>query len=88
MTAANPPPAHAPAVNAGAMAGLIHRPPFHGRLLIDGAWADAADGATLERRSPAHGTVASIHARAGRADAARAIAAARRAADHGPWPRM
>ena len=33
MTAANPPPAHAPAVNAGAMAGLIHRPPFHGRLL-------------------------------------------------------
>lgn len=88
MTAANPPPAHAPAVNAGAMAGLIHRPPFHGRLLIDGAWADAADGATLERRSPAHGTVASIHARAGLADAARAIAAARRAADHGPWPRM
>ncbi|KAA9177783.1 sorbosone dehydrogenase, partial [Delftia sp. BR1] len=62
MTAANPPPAHAPAVNAGAMAGLVHRPPFHGRLLIDGAWADAADGATLERRSPAHGTVASIHA--------------------------
>lgn len=63
-------------------------PPFLGRLLIDGAWADAADGATLQRHSPAHGTLASIHARAGLADAQRAIAAARRAADHGPWPRM
>ena len=28
--------------------------PFHGRLLIDGDFADAADGARLERRSPAH----------------------------------
>jgi betaine-aldehyde dehydrogenase len=69
-------------------AGPLAQPPFLGRLLIDGLWTGAADGATLQRHSPAHGTLVSIHARAGLADAARAIAAARRAFDHGPWPRM
>lgn len=76
-------PAHAPTA-----ADLVHRPPMRGRLLIDGAWADAADGATLERRSPAHGTVVAVHARAGLDDAMRAIAAARQASDHGPWPHL
>ena len=62
--------------------------PFLGKLLIDGAWVDAADGSTLERRSPAHDTLVAVYARAGTADAERAIAAARRAFDTGPWPRM
>jgi acyl-CoA reductase-like NAD-dependent aldehyde dehydrogenase len=67
----------------------IHgRRPYKGRLFIDGAWADAADGCTLERKSPAHDQVVAIYAKAGEADALRAIAAARRAFDHGPWPRM
>ncbi len=64
------------------------RPPFLGKLLIDGAWVDAADGGTLERRSPAHGTLVATYAEAGVADAERAIAAARRAFDAGPWPRL
>jgi acyl-CoA reductase-like NAD-dependent aldehyde dehydrogenase len=62
--------------------------PFHGRLLIDGDFADAADGARLERRSPAHEHLVAVYAKAGAADTERAIAAARRAFDFGPWPRM
>jgi betaine-aldehyde dehydrogenase len=67
---------------------VLARPPYKGRLLIDGAWADAADGATIERRSPAHDKVVAVYAQAGVADAERAIAAARRAFDEGTWPQM
>lgn len=67
---------------------VLAKAPFRGRLLIDGAWHDAADGCTLERRSPAHDQLVAVYAKAGVADAERAIAAARRAFDHGPWPRM
>ncbi|MFL6661340.1 MAG: aldehyde dehydrogenase family protein, partial [Rhizobacter sp.] len=64
------------------------RPPFRGKLLIGGRWSDAADGATLERKSPAHDKLVAVYAKAGVADAERAIAAAREAFDHGPWPHM
>ena len=67
---------------------VLARAPFRGRLLIDGAWQDAADGSTLERRSPAHDRLVAVYAQAGVADAQQAIAAARRAFDDGPWPRM
>ncbi len=69
-------------------AEILERPAFRGQLLIDGVWCDAADGATMERRSPAHGKVVATYALAGVADAERAIGAARRAFDHGEWPRM
>jgi acyl-CoA reductase-like NAD-dependent aldehyde dehydrogenase len=69
-------------------AEVLARAPFRGKLLIDGAWQDAADGSTLERRSPAHDHLVAVYAKAGAADAERAIAAARRAFDDGPWPRM
>jgi len=62
--------------------------PFRGRLLIDGIWRDGADGHLVERRSPAHDRVVAVYAQAGVVDAEYAIAAARRAFDHGPWPRM
>jgi betaine-aldehyde dehydrogenase len=68
--------------------GLAARAPFQGKLLIDGQWQDAADGARLERHSPAHGQLVAVYAQAGVADTQRAIAAARRAFDSGPWPRM
>ena len=67
---------------------VLARPPFQGKLLIDGAWVDAADGCVLERKSPAHDQVVATYAKAGKADAERAILAARRAFDEGPWPRM
>lgn len=69
-------------------AEVLSRPAFQGKLLIEGAWVDAADGCTLERKSPAHDQVVAIYAKAGVADAERAVAAARRAFDQGPWPRM
>ena len=62
--------------------------PFRGKLFIDGAWQDASDGSTLERHSPAHDKLVAVYAQAGVADAEHAIAAARRAFDSGPWPRM
>jgi acyl-CoA reductase-like NAD-dependent aldehyde dehydrogenase len=55
-----------------------------GRLLIDGAWRDAADGATLPVTDPCTGAVFAHVAAAGVADVDAAVAAARRAFD-GPW---
>jgi phenylacetaldehyde dehydrogenase len=60
----------------------------HTRLLIDGEWVDAADGAELETLNPATGEVVARVAEARREDVDRAVRAARRAFDEGPWPRM
>ena len=67
-------------------AEVLARPPYIGKLLVDGSWQDAANGGTLERRSPAHGVLVAVYAQAGVVDTDKAIAAARRAFDHGPWP--
>lgn len=58
---------------------------FH--MLIDGASVDALSGETFDRVSPAHDQVVSRFPRGGAADTDRAVAAARRAVDEGPWPR-
>jgi betaine-aldehyde dehydrogenase len=55
------------------------------RMFIDGEWADAGDGAVVERFSPAHDVVVSIFAKGTAADADLAVAAARRAFDDGRW---
>jgi betaine-aldehyde dehydrogenase len=69
-------------------ADVLSRPPYRGKLLIDGRWVDAVDGQTLERESPAHDTLVAVYALADTVDTEHAIAAARRAFDRGPWPRM
>ncbi|MGN6243754.1 MAG: aldehyde dehydrogenase family protein, partial [Motilibacteraceae bacterium] len=56
-------------------------------MLIDGASVDALSGETFDRVSPAHDQVVSRFPRGGAADTDRAVAAARRAVDEGPWPR-
>jgi betaine-aldehyde dehydrogenase len=56
--------------------------------LIDGRWTGAADGGTFERISPAHDVVVGRYPRGGLADLDLAVAAARRAFDEGPWPRI
>ena len=56
--------------------------------LIDGRWVDAADGDTFERVSPAHDVVVGRYPKGGLPDLDRAVAAARRAFDEGPWPRI
>ncbi|UYO01287.1 MAG: aldehyde dehydrogenase family protein [Devosia sp.] len=59
------------------------------RMLIDGKSRDALSGETIERRSPGHRTSVIANWPAGStADAELAIAAARRAFDGGPWPKM
>jgi aldehyde dehydrogenase (NAD+) len=59
-----------------------------GRLFIDGAWADASDEGTWEQLNPATNEVVTTFATASTADVDRSVAAARRAFDDGPWPRL
>ncbi len=58
------------------------------RLLIGGNWVDAASGKTFPTYNPATGEVATQIAEGDREDINRAVKAARRAFDHGPWHRM
>ncbi len=60
--------------------------PIDVRNFIDGAWAPAADGATLESRDPATGELVATAPRSAEADVERAIAAARATFDEGSWP--
>ena len=60
----------------------------HYRLLIDGQWTDAASGKVFATRNPATGAHVADVAEAEAADVDIAVAAARRAFDAGPWPRM
>ncbi|HEX2032302.1 MAG TPA: aldehyde dehydrogenase family protein [Actinomycetota bacterium] len=58
------------------------------QIFIDGGFVDAASGETVESRDPSTGEVVARVATAGPEDVDRAIAAARRAFDEGPWPQM
>lgn len=55
-------------------------------LFIDGQWTAATEGRTREIRCPADGTLVAEVDEGGAGDAAAAVAAARRAFDHGSWP--
>jgi betaine-aldehyde dehydrogenase len=57
-------------------------------LLIDGEHVEAAGGRTFKTYEPATGEVLAIVALAEAEDVNRAVAAARRAFDEGPWPRL
>ena len=58
------------------------------RMFLDGAWVEAADGATREILNPANNQAIAVVADGGEAEAASAIECARRAFDEGPWPQM
>jgi len=58
---------------------------LRGRHLIDGVWHDSMSGEVFERHSPAHGTLVSVTAKGGSADAIAAIKVARGAFDDGRW---
>jgi aldehyde dehydrogenase (NAD+) len=58
------------------------------RLFIGGEFVDAASGETVETRNPSTGDVIGRVALGGAEDMRRAVAAARHAADEGPWPAM
>jgi aldehyde dehydrogenase (NAD+) len=55
---------------------------------IDGKWLPSAGGAVYEVVNPATEEVIAKVADGGREDIQRAVAAARRAFDEGPWPKM
>lgn len=58
------------------------------QLYIDGAFADARDGRVFASINPFNRQAIATCARAGLADAQRAVQAARHAFDEGPWGRM
>ena len=58
-----------------------------GLMLIDGTWSAAQDGQTWDHRHPATAEQVASFPIAGPADVDRAVQAARRAFDEGPWPR-
>ena len=58
------------------------------KLFIDGEYADAASGETFTTNDPATGQAIGEVAKGGKEDSQRAILAARKAFDEGPWPRM
>jgi betaine-aldehyde dehydrogenase len=60
----------------------------HDRLFLDGAWVPPATSATLDVVNPHTEEPIARVAEAAPADVDRAVAAARRAFDHGPWPRL
>ena len=58
------------------------------KMLIDGHWTDAASGKTFSTYNPATGDVLAHVAEGDRTDVDRAVAAARKAFDSGPWRRL
>ncbi len=58
------------------------------RMYIDGEWVDAQSGETFGTVDPYTGETWAVVPRAGAADVDRAVKAARRAFDDGPWGRM
>jgi len=58
------------------------------RLLIDGEWVESTSGATISVIDPATGAEISTTPDAGSSDVDRAVAAARRALEEGPWSTM
>jgi aldehyde dehydrogenase (NAD+) len=59
-----------------------------GLMLIDGTWSAAQDSQVWQHRHPATGEDVAAFPVAGPADVDRAVRAARRAFDDGPWPRL
>jgi aldehyde dehydrogenase (NAD+) len=59
-----------------------------GQLFMDGVWCDASDGGTWEQMNPATNEVVTTFAVGTAGDVDRAVRAARRAFDEGPWPRL
>jgi phenylacetaldehyde dehydrogenase len=70
---------------SGPVAAFLKKPP---RLLIGGEWVDSQSDSTVEVIDPAWGRQVAVAADAGEADVDRAVAAARKALEEGPWARM
>ncbi len=58
------------------------------KMLIDGKWVDSVSGKTFETLNPSTGKVIANVAEGDKADVDKAVKAARRAFDQGPWRKM
>jgi acyl-CoA reductase-like NAD-dependent aldehyde dehydrogenase len=58
------------------------------QLFIDNVWLDASDGGKFKTINPNNGEVLADVAKATAADVDKAVKAARKAFDEGPWPKM
>ncbi|MTD46015.1 aldehyde dehydrogenase family protein [Conexibacter sp. W3-3-2] len=76
------------ATTAPAPSGATTFRPGGRKLLIDGEWVDAASGRTFETHDPGTGALLATVAEGDREDVDRAVRAARRAFDSGPWSRL
>ena len=86
MTAPPAPPAFAAsAASCPPMPDFARRP---GLLFVDGRLVEAASGRTFDTINPATEAVLTSVAEGDAADIDLAVAAARRAFEDGPWPRM
>src|SRR5690242_16143503 len=68
------------------MRPMSNSAPSYDQLLIGGRWADPSSDKRIEVRSPATLDVVGTVPEAVEADVDAAVAAARHAFDHGPWP--
>src|SRR4029079_6182936 len=58
------------------------------KMLIDGKWVDSTSGRTFESINPAPGDVLANVAEGEQADIDKAVKAARKAFEKGPWKKM
>jgi aldehyde dehydrogenase (NAD+) len=58
------------------------------RLFIGGEWVAPSSSSIFQVHSPSNGELVGSTPEAMNADIDRAVAAAREAVDHGPWPHM
>ncbi|WP_458414771.1 aldehyde dehydrogenase family protein [Schinkia sp. CFF1] len=58
------------------------------KMFIGGQWVDAVSGKRTEIRNPADGRLITTAAEGDQEDVDRAVAAARKAFEEGPWPKM
>lgn len=58
------------------------------KLFINGEYTEAVSGETFPTTNPATGAKIGDIAKAGKEDSIKAVEAARKAFDEGPWPKM
>src|SRR5690349_7008705 len=69
-------------------AATLPREPRRWRMYIGGRFTDGTTTTLMTRHSPGHGVAVAQWPSGSAEDAQAAIAAARAAFDHGPWPRL
>jgi aldehyde dehydrogenase (NAD+) len=76
------------ATAAGSKSGSAHVKVKQTKMLIDGKWVDSHSGKTFDTINPATGEVIARVAEGDKADVDKAVKAARKAFDKGPWRKM